>query len=627
MSRFFEIDLEGRHWLHRVSDADIHEHEGEIDEGRVIYSEADERVYVGDTTEWKLLTTEYDILPAGTKLLMGAFPLPDGWFIDISLDQIIALITDTESEIGTSGGSWTITGLSEAGAHNHGGGTSQEPRSQILVGLGDWVGAYSSDDRHSHSLDTQGGHFHNFGNGWRPSFDTYCIATYAGIPVSDFSASPVSGAAPLSVIFTNLSSNATSYRWNFGDGNISLEEDPTHVYSDVGTWSVSLTATGPGGVDIENKSAYITSTYNPTGGMILIDSQTVAIAGTGGHEIAVRNSNYIVYFGPGTASSNQTALSFNIDDDYAINNTPVDSLLLQAAAVRDPGLIHINGDYFLSVCNNPTAQVYARSFACDSSGQIGAAEIDNLLVCTASNSNARTNVYEKYPNIYVLRPPQGAGGYSTWTFSCDDIGQIGSAYIDRINNTVNYVKRPAAVDAYGDWIVGLDADHGYITTFTCDDTGNMPAADTDSWNFSNTTDIVSIEAVTEDTFVIFYEDSSNNATLATFSINTGTGAITKSFIDTQVVNTNAPSSLYMTKISNNLFITCHTETGFLNWRLQTWSIADNGTITNTPIDTLDANPDVAGSGDHKMVYLGNDCWVWSSLHGTYDLQIRTLRIT
>ncbi len=32
--------------------------------------------------------------------------------------------------------------------------------------------------------------------------------------------------------FTNLSTNATSYEWNFGDGMISAEENPTHVYLD-----------------------------------------------------------------------------------------------------------------------------------------------------------------------------------------------------------------------------------------------------------------------------------------------------------------------------------------------------------------------------------------------------------
>jgi len=46
-----------------------------------------------------------------------------------------------------------------------------------------------------------------------------------------------------SVAFTNTSEDATSYVWDFGDGESSIEENPTHVYDDEGSYSVVLTAT------------------------------------------------------------------------------------------------------------------------------------------------------------------------------------------------------------------------------------------------------------------------------------------------------------------------------------------------------------------------------------------------
>jgi PKD repeat protein len=53
----------------------------------------------------------------------------------------------------------------------------------------------------------------------------------------------------VTVTFTNLSERATSYEWDFGDGNTSTEENPVHVYDASGTYTVTLTAEGEGGSD------------------------------------------------------------------------------------------------------------------------------------------------------------------------------------------------------------------------------------------------------------------------------------------------------------------------------------------------------------------------------------------
>ena len=47
----------------------------------------------------------------------------------------------------------------------------------------------------------------------------------------------------LEYAFTNSSTNAISYLWDFGDGNTSTEESPTHVYDIHNTYTVTLTAT------------------------------------------------------------------------------------------------------------------------------------------------------------------------------------------------------------------------------------------------------------------------------------------------------------------------------------------------------------------------------------------------
>jgi PKD repeat protein len=75
----------------------------------------------------------------------------------------------------------------------------------------------------------------------------------------DFTASPRSGAAPLTVGFTPLVNGTVSgYIWSFGDGTSSDLQSPSHVYT-TGTYSLSLTVTfSEGGTASITKPGYIT---------------------------------------------------------------------------------------------------------------------------------------------------------------------------------------------------------------------------------------------------------------------------------------------------------------------------------------------------------------------------------
>ena len=53
----------------------------------------------------------------------------------------------------------------------------------------------------------------------------------------------VDGTNFLQVAFTNFSQNASDYSWDFGDGNTSTDESPTHTYAAGGSYEVVLTAT------------------------------------------------------------------------------------------------------------------------------------------------------------------------------------------------------------------------------------------------------------------------------------------------------------------------------------------------------------------------------------------------
>ncbi|MBK6985241.1 MAG: gliding motility-associated C-terminal domain-containing protein [Bacteroidetes bacterium] len=74
---------------------------------------------------------------------------------------------------------------------------------------------------------------------------TATINVTAANVVASFTANPTSGISPLDVSFTDGSSGATAYSWNFGDSNTSTSQNPNHTFT-TGTYTVILTVTsGP----------------------------------------------------------------------------------------------------------------------------------------------------------------------------------------------------------------------------------------------------------------------------------------------------------------------------------------------------------------------------------------------
>lgn len=61
-------------------------------------------------------------------------------------------------------------------------------------------------------------------------------------PYADFSVSTTQIEPGESVTFTNKSTNADHYEWFFGDGGSSTEANPTHTYSEMGAYLVTLVA-------------------------------------------------------------------------------------------------------------------------------------------------------------------------------------------------------------------------------------------------------------------------------------------------------------------------------------------------------------------------------------------------
>ncbi len=92
----------------------------------------------------------------------------------------------------------------------------------------------------------------------------YITVNVGNGPVADFSGTPLTGQASLTVSFTDLTTNApTAWSWNFGDGGTSTLQNPSHVYTTAGSYAVTLTASNACGPNTMTKPGYITVTAPP----------------------------------------------------------------------------------------------------------------------------------------------------------------------------------------------------------------------------------------------------------------------------------------------------------------------------------------------------------------------------
>lgn len=84
------------------------------------------------------------------------------------------------------------------------------------------------------------------------------------VPVVDFEADETSILVSEEVQFTDLSTLlATAWAWDFGDGSTATEQHPSHIYSEAGMYTVSLTATNAVGPGVLTKTDYIEVSLEP----------------------------------------------------------------------------------------------------------------------------------------------------------------------------------------------------------------------------------------------------------------------------------------------------------------------------------------------------------------------------
>ena len=145
------------------------------------------------------------------------------------------------------------------------------------------------------------------------------------LPVVNFNANVTTeGFAPLTVQFTDLSQDATSRSWDFGDGSpLSTEQNPVHTFSSEGKYIVTLVATnGDGSSGVKSMSIKVNRVLTPP----VADFTADKTEGT--TPLTMRFTD--------TSTNHPTKWEWNFGD----GNTSTSRILYTHSAVREHIMLH-----------------------------------------------------------------------------------------------------------------------------------------------------------------------------------------------------------------------------------------------------------------------------------------------
>lgn len=128
---------------------------------------------------------------------------------------------------------------------------------------------------------------------------------------ADFTTNTTSGCSPLVIIFYDQSTgNPNNWRWDFGNGNGSIQQNPSAIYMTPGTYTVRLIASGASGADTVIKTQLITVFRNPEAKLVASDTSGCVPAPISFADISAPGdasiTSWLWDFGDGTTSSQQS---------------------------------------------------------------------------------------------------------------------------------------------------------------------------------------------------------------------------------------------------------------------------------------------------------------------------------
>ena len=296
---------------------------------------------------------------------------------------------------------------------------------------------------------------------------------YDPVPAVSFIANATSGNIPLSVQFTDTSTNAPlNWSWDFGDGATSTEQNPVHVYNDVGNFTVSLT------------------TFNGTGNASLVmDEYVRAVNESSGSGEPVENSTLAGFDNFKTISISPSSdgtltdyqMSFDIDYESEMQEDFDDLRFVGEEGVLLPYWIE-------DKTNSSSAKVWVKvPVISETDGATVKMYYGNSTIESEANGNAVFELFEDFERVDSTTIDNGWTQCGSVEIINGEVYGTGNSYIQRVLDfseprTVHYkIKKPDTGRASAVEI--RDGTDRYIVTFS--EATSQPNIDALTWQTSS----------------------------------------------------------------------------------------------------------------------------------------------
>jgi PKD repeat protein len=185
---------------------------------------------------------------------------------------------------------------------------------------------------------------------------TIVLASCTKEPSPDFSFDNNNATVPVTVNFTNQTTDGESYSWNFGDGGVSTEGNPSHLYTTAGEFYITLKATNG------KKSQSITKAITlltPTTFSILNSTSNIVISGIISAYYDSSQGTYIDLIQHGTLAPGERTASY--ETTYSSRTIFFSGASNTLLRVKDPYPLTKNAENTLALYDNTIVVVTSLS--------------------------------------------------------------------------------------------------------------------------------------------------------------------------------------------------------------------------------------------------------------------------